>query len=191
MKSVLIRVRSLPSVGAYLLVCRGWLNNKKGCLIKGKSAKIAAAFIQNKANFKNIKISVISFETSKYEILPAWRGEKTNPIQTQTKPIQTQFLQRLKMNTSIYYTKVYNNETALRRRQYKPNSNPIQSQFQRNKMKCKIHTIPRSLPPILAHLLFCRGQYTIRNRYCETTRRAGRKIVAISIRFLYYKASSV
>jgi len=59
------------------------LNNQKGWLIKGKSTKIAAAFMQNKANFKNIKIGISSFETSKYEILPALRGEKTNPIQTQ------------------------------------------------------------------------------------------------------------
>jgi len=55
-------------------------NNQKGRFSNEKSTKIAAAFIQNKPNFKNIKIGVSSFETSKYEILPAWRVEKTNPI---------------------------------------------------------------------------------------------------------------
>ena len=47
-------------------------------------------FSENKPNFKNIKIGVSSFETSKYEILPAWRGEKTNPIKPNSKPKQTQ-----------------------------------------------------------------------------------------------------
>jgi len=82
MKSVLIRVNP-------------WLKNEKGCSFKGKSTIIAAVFMQNKPNLKNIKIGVSPFETSKYEILPAWRGEKTNPIQTQfkanSKPIQSQF----------------------------------------------------------------------------------------------------
>ncbi len=77
MKSVLIRANP-------------WLNNKKGWLIKAKSAKIAADFMQNKANYKYIKIGVSSFKTSKYEILPARRGEKTNPIKPNTNPIQTQ-----------------------------------------------------------------------------------------------------
>jgi len=72
------------------------LNNKKGNLFNEKITKIAAAFIQNKANFKSIKIGVSSFHTSKYEILPAWRGEKTNPIKPNSNPIQTQLLQRPK-----------------------------------------------------------------------------------------------
>ncbi len=79
-------------------------NNKKGRYFNGKIAKSAVTFRKNKPNFKNIKISVNSFKTSKYEILPAWPGKKqtqfkadSNPIlgqyqgwQTQTNPIQTQ-----------------------------------------------------------------------------------------------------
>jgi len=67
------------------------VNNKKGIKINEKTTKSATTFCRNKPNFKNIKIVVSSFKTSKYEILPAGSGEKTNPIKPNTKPIQTQF----------------------------------------------------------------------------------------------------
>jgi len=38
------------------------------------------------------------------------------------------------MNVNIYYTKVYKNETALRRGQNKPNSNPIKPNLRKAKM---------------------------------------------------------
>jgi len=41
--------------------------------------------------------------------------------------------QKAKMNVNIYYTKVYNNETAFRRAQNKPNSNPINANQSQNK----------------------------------------------------------
>ncbi len=66
----------LESLKMNLQSLKRQLNNQKGWLIKGKITKIAPAFIQNKANFKNIKISVSSFQTSKCEILPAWRSKK-------------------------------------------------------------------------------------------------------------------
>jgi hypothetical protein len=47
-------------------------------------------FMQNKANFRNDKIDISSFVTSKYEIFDDWRGQKTNPIQTQFKANLTQ-----------------------------------------------------------------------------------------------------
>jgi hypothetical protein len=56
-----------------------------------KNVRQISFFMQNKPNFKNIKIGVSPFETSKYQILSAWRGEKTNPIQTQLKPKQSQY----------------------------------------------------------------------------------------------------
>jgi len=120
-----IRFRSLPSVGAYLLFCRGWLNNEKSYKIRGKIAKNRSTFRKNKPNFKNIKINVSFFETSKYEILPAWRGEKTNPIQTQFKPN----CQKAKNEPK----KCFNNElqkiSPLTGQKNKPNSNPKQTQF--------------------------------------------------------------
>jgi len=67
------------------------LNNQKIRLFNEKIAKCSVTFRKNKPNFKNIKIGVNSFETSKYEILTAWRGEKTNPIKPNSNPIQTQF----------------------------------------------------------------------------------------------------
>ena len=38
------------------------------------------------------------------------------------------------MNVSIYYTKIYKNETAFRRVKNKPNSNPNKPNFKRAKM---------------------------------------------------------
>ena len=67
-----------------------WLKNGKNRLIKEKITKSCITFRENKPNFKNIKIGVSSFETSKYEVLPAGSGEKTNPIKPNTNPKQTQ-----------------------------------------------------------------------------------------------------
>ena len=67
------------------------LKMKKTHQIKGKSTKIATNFRINKPNSKNIKIDISPFKTGKYEILPAWRSERTNPIQSQCKPKQSQF----------------------------------------------------------------------------------------------------
>ncbi len=41
---------------------------------------------------------------------------------------------KAKMNVNIYYTKVYNNETAFRRGKNKPNSNPIKPCPERSRM---------------------------------------------------------
>jgi len=41
------------------------------------------------------------------------------------------------MNVNIYYTKVYKNETALRRVKNKPNSNPIKPNCQKGKIDAK------------------------------------------------------
>jgi len=76
-----------------------------------KRRKIRLFLCKNKPNFKNIKFGVSSFETSKYEILTAWRGEKTNPIQSQFKPNQSQFWANFKGEQS--------------------QTKPIQTQFQK------------------------------------------------------------
>ena len=46
--------------------------------------------------------------------------------------------QKAKMNVNIYYTKVYNNETAFRRGKNKPNSNPIKANFQKAQMNVNL-----------------------------------------------------
>ncbi len=46
--------------------------------------------------------------------------------------------QKAKMNINIYYTKVYNNETAFRRRKNKPNSNPIKPNFRKAQMNVNL-----------------------------------------------------
>ena len=48
-------------------------------------------FMQNKANSRNDKMSANIDMTSFYKILSRRMGQKTNPIQTQFKPKQTQF----------------------------------------------------------------------------------------------------
>jgi len=53
------------------------------------------------------------------------QSEKTNPI-------QTQFLQRPKMDVNLYIIEEYENETAFRLEQNKPNSNPIKQVFQKD-----------------------------------------------------------
>jgi hypothetical protein len=78
------------------------LNIQKNRQISEKIIKSSMTFNENKPNFKNIKIGVSSFETSKYEILPAWRGKKQsqpNPIQTQYKP----YSQKAKNERKFYY----------------------------------------------------------------------------------------
>ncbi len=52
-----------------------------------KIAKSRPTFRKNKPNSKNIKTGVSSFETRKYETLPACRGGKTNPIKPNSNPI--------------------------------------------------------------------------------------------------------
>ncbi|MCP4259312.1 MAG: hypothetical protein GY774_17650, partial [Planctomycetes bacterium] len=72
-------------------------------------------FLTNKANFRNAEIAISSYITTKYNIFPAWRGVKTNPIQSQFKAKQSQF-----------WTK---NEGV------KAKTNPIQTQFTKGQ-KC-------------------------------------------------------
>jgi len=49
--------------------------------------------------------------------------------------------QKAKMNVNNYYTKVYKSETAFRRSQNKPNSNPIKPNFQKAKMNVNFYVI--------------------------------------------------
>ncbi len=49
------------------------------------------SFLTNKANFRNAEIGICFYITSNYEISSAWRGVKTKPIQTQSKPILGQY----------------------------------------------------------------------------------------------------
>ncbi len=65
------------------------LNSKKVRLFKGKITKSSITFSENKPNFKNIKIGVSSFKTSKYEISTAWRSQKQTQYKPNTNPIQT------------------------------------------------------------------------------------------------------
>jgi len=78
--------------------------------------------MQNKANLLKIQINAIPVFTKDYEVFVPYNNPKN-------KPNQSQFAKRPKMNVSIYYIKVYKNETAFRRGKIKPNSNPISKQF--------------------------------------------------------------
>jgi hypothetical protein len=47
--------------------------------------------MQNKANFKKVKLNVTKVLTRDYDQLDTWSIRKTKPIQSQSKPIQSQF----------------------------------------------------------------------------------------------------
>ena len=67
------------------------LNNKKGSKIKGKITKSYTTFSENKPNLVNSEIGVSPFETSKYEISPACRGEKQTQFKANSNPIKANF----------------------------------------------------------------------------------------------------
>ncbi len=97
------------------------------------------SILTNKPNSKNIKIGVSSFKTSKYEISPAWRGEKTNPIkpnQSQNKPNSNPIHERPKMSVRNAITMNYKDFAPLaskKQTQFKPK----QSQFNTSYALCK------------------------------------------------------
>ena len=74
--------------------------------------------MQNKANLLKIQINAIPVFTKDYEVFVPYNNPKN-------KPNQSQFAKRPKMNVSIYYIKVYKNETAFRRGKNKPNQSQI------------------------------------------------------------------
>ncbi len=47
-------------------------------------------FMQNKANFRKVKLNVNQVLTTDYDTLDTWSIRKTKPIQSQSKPIQSQ-----------------------------------------------------------------------------------------------------
>jgi hypothetical protein len=55
--------------------------------------------MQNKANFKKVKLNVTALLTNKYVQLDTWSIRKTKPIQSQLKPIQSQ-LKPFKANSN-------------------------------------------------------------------------------------------
>ncbi len=100
------------------------LNDEKVQLIKGKITKSDITFYENKPNLKNIKIGVNTFETGKYEILPAWWSKK----QTQYKPKANPITEMQKMGLSCYLTNEYRKRASRRvkkQTRFEPNSNPI------------------------------------------------------------------
>jgi len=82
--------------------------------------------MQNKANFRKVKLNVNQVLTTDYVQMDTWSRGKTKPIQSQSKPIQSQLKPILCQN--------------------KPNSNPIQTQFQSQKMLLRMTIKPRRDP---------------------------------------------
>ena len=109
---------------------KSWLNNQKKKQIIGKSTKFATVFIKNKANFVNSEICVTPFQTSKYEILSAWRDQN----QTQFKPNTNPIYGMAKFALSSFMTNKYVKFENLAGEQTNPiqtQANPKQSQFHR------------------------------------------------------------
>ncbi len=82
-------------------------------------------FLQNKPNLLDAQMNVTSFYTVDYEKTGLSDKGKTNPIQSQYKAKTNPIPEMSKMNVTSILTKVYENETAFRLRQNKPNTNPI------------------------------------------------------------------
>ncbi len=127
------------------------LNNEKVWSIKEKTTKSSITFRRNKPNFQDAQMNVNIYYIKDYQILSRWPDIKTNPIQTQSKPIyqrvklmqsvylqtimnknsakgykktkpkQTQFLKRPKMNANAFPQKDYENETSHRPKKTNPN----------------------------------------------------------------------
>jgi hypothetical protein len=74
--------------------------------------------MQNKPNFPKDKICTKAVLTRTYKTLPALPGEKTNPIQTRTKPTQ-------EMTVNTYLTALYMRKPPSGGRKNRPNTNPI------------------------------------------------------------------
>jgi hypothetical protein len=82
-------------------------------------------FMQNKANFRKVKLNVSPFNTTHYDQLDTWSIRKTKPIQSQLKPI--------KANSKPIKANIMPKQT-----QYEPKScppsvwwtNPISRQFE-------------------------------------------------------------
>jgi hypothetical protein len=55
-------------------------------------------FMQNKANFRKVKLNVNNVLTRNYDQMDTWSIRKTKPIQSQSKPIQSQ-LKPIKANS--------------------------------------------------------------------------------------------
>ena len=102
------------------------VNNQKTGKSKGKMTKNTSTFIQNKPNSKNIKIGVIPFQTSKYEILPAWRSKKQTQFKPNTNPLYFNAIIDLSSFITSKYVRLGNTSDK--------KTNPIQSQNKPNKL---------------------------------------------------------
>jgi hypothetical protein len=67
-----------------LYICRETFTNVM-------SALQIKLFMQNKANFQKVKFNVTNLLTREYVQMDTWSIRKTKPIQSQLKPIQSQF----------------------------------------------------------------------------------------------------
>ena len=83
-------------------------------------------FMQNKPNFRKVKMNLNFYPTKDYENKSNWNLAKTKPIQTQYKAKTNPISSKAKMNANAFSQKDYENETAFRPQKNKPN----QTQFQ-------------------------------------------------------------
>jgi len=85
--------------------------------------------MQNKANLPEAESNASSVSTKDYEDFILYKSQKTNPIQSQSNPKQTQFSKRPKINLNFYSTMYYENKSNWTLVENKPNSNPIKPNF--------------------------------------------------------------
>jgi hypothetical protein len=83
-------------------------------------------FMQNKANFKKVKLNVTKVLTKDYDQMDTWSIRKTKPIQSQLKPIQSQLKPIQSQLKPIQSQPVLR---SLRRSRIKANKMPKQTQL--------------------------------------------------------------
>ncbi len=91
-----------------------------------------SSFMQNKPNSPNVQMNVTNLLTMNYTIFISLTKVKnkpnSNPIKANSKPIQTQLLQRPKLMQSVHIQRIMKKNAAMamkKQTQFKPNSNPI------------------------------------------------------------------
>jgi len=112
--------------------------------------------MQNKPNLPDAQMNVSSILTKYYENKRLCRCVKTNPKQTQSNPIQSQYKPNLlnaQMNVKSFYTVDYENKRPCRRSENKANSNP-------NKPNCKRKSL-------LIQSDFCEIIEVVRRKLCS------------------------
>jgi len=95
------------------------------------SYEIISFLCKTKPKSSRPKINLSSFVTSKYVLIGHLVIQTTKPIQSQFKPIQSQFVERVKSDANLSYKRAYEENATTGQK-----ANPIKSQNKPNLKRC-------------------------------------------------------